>query len=160
LRWRFLAGLSGAAWADPALKVSLEGGGQKVSGHHLQIILLLTVLSLVPAISAHGDILAASSSSCRFLRQAHEHSADAGRNQVLLGLALFLTLFIMAPTIEAVRTEAVQPYLDGQSTSQEALQKGSVPVREFMLRQTREKDLALFVQLSKARGRSRRPTCR
>jgi flagellar biosynthetic protein FliP len=83
-----------------------------------------------------------------FLRQAMS-TAQMPPNQVLLGLALFLTLFVMTPTIQTIHSEAVQPYLNGKVTSLDALKTAARPVREFMLRQTREKDLALFVQLAK-----------
>jgi flagellar biosynthesis protein FliP len=136
------------ALADPSLTVSLEGGGQKGIASTLQIILLLTVLSLVPAILLMVTSFTRIVVVLSFLRQAMS-TPQMPPNQVMLALALFLTLFVMGPTIQQVRSEAVQPYLDGQSTSLEALKKGSVPIRDFMLRQTREKDLALFVQLSR-----------
>ena len=69
-------------------------------------------------------------------------------NQVLIGLALFLTFFIMSPVASQVMDTAVQPYLDGQISQEEAMEIGSRPIKEFMLRQTREKDLALFVNIS------------
>jgi flagellar biosynthetic protein FliP len=137
------------ALADPSLKVSLENGGQKGMATTLQIILLLTVLSLVPAILLMVTSFARIVVVLSFLRQAMS-TPQVPPNQVMLGLALFLTLFVMGPTIQTVNKDAVQPYLSGQMTSLQALKTGSVPVRDFMLRQTREKDLALFVQLSKS----------
>jgi flagellar biosynthetic protein FliP len=138
------------ALADPTLKIALEGtGGQKGIATTLQIILLLTVLSLVPAILLMVTSFARIVVVLSFLRQAMS-TQQMPPNQVLLGLALFLTLFVMGPTIKTVNETAVQPYLNGQATSLQALKTGVVPVREFMLRQTREKDLALFVQLSKS----------
>jgi flagellar biosynthesis protein FliP len=142
--------LPARAQADPTLKVALEGaGGQKGVATTLQIILLLTVLSLVPAILLMATSFARIVVVLSFLRQAMS-TPQMPPNQVMIGLALFLTLFIMGPTIQTVRNDAVQPYMDGKITSIDALKKGVVPVREFMLRQTREKDLALFVQLSKS----------
>jgi flagellar biosynthetic protein FliP len=70
-------------------------------------------------------------------------------NTVLISLALFLTLFTMAPVIEKVNTEGVQPYLDGALQTGEALTRGMQPLRDFMIRQTREQDLALIVELSR-----------
>ena len=70
-------------------------------------------------------------------------------NQVLVGLALFLTFFVMAPTYNEVNKQALQPYLQKSLTHEEAFKRALVPVRKFMLRQTREKDLGLFVHLSK-----------
>jgi flagellar biosynthetic protein FliP len=71
-------------------------------------------------------------------------------SQVLIGLALFLTFFVMAPTWTRVNDEALQPYLAKKVSLQEAFDKGVVPMREFMMRQTREEDLALFVKLANA----------
>ncbi len=69
-------------------------------------------------------------------------------NQILLGLALFLTVFVMAPQWQAVNSEALQPYMRGEITEADAFDRAQRPIREFMLRQTREQDLALFVKLS------------
>ena len=71
-------------------------------------------------------------------------------NQVLIGLALFLTFFVMAPTWSRVQAEAITPYLAGEIGPEEAFNKGTVPVREFMYKQTRAKDLRLFLQVAKA----------
>jgi flagellar biosynthetic protein FliP len=70
-------------------------------------------------------------------------------NQIVVGLSLFLTLFIMAPVWQRVNAEALQPYYEEQISWEEVLQRGTTPVKEFMLRQTREKDIALFVNISK-----------
>ncbi len=144
----FLAAVAAPALADPTLKVAVEGGGPKEMATTLQIILLLTVLSLVPAILLMLTSFARIVVVLSFLRQAMS-TPQMPPNQVLLGLALFLTFFVMGPTIQAVNTTAVQPYMNGQMTSLDALKTGAKPVRDFMLRQTREKDLALFVQLSR-----------
>ncbi len=141
--------LCGQAMADPTLRVTLEDGGPKGMASTLQIVLLLTVLSLVPAILLMVTSFARIVVVLSFLRQAMA-TPQMPPNQVMLGLALFLTLFVMGPTIDSVHSTAVQPYLDGELNSIEALKAGSDPVREFMLRQTREKDLALFVQLSRS----------
>jgi flagellar biosynthesis protein FliP len=84
-----------------------------------------------------------------FLRQALG-TQEMPNNQILLGLALFLTVFIMAPVGERVNTLALQPAMAGQISVGQALERGAPPLREFMLKQTREKDLALFVELSKS----------
>jgi flagellar biosynthetic protein FliP len=81
-----------------------------------------------------------------FLRQALG-TQEMPSNQILIGLTLFLTMFIMAPVAEQVNTLAVQPAIDGRMTVMEAINAGSPPVRDFMLKQTREADLALFVEL-------------
>ena len=69
-------------------------------------------------------------------------------NQILIGLAIFLTFFTMAPVFQDVKAEALDPYLDGAITQEQAIQEGAAPLREFMFKQTREKDLALFVRMS------------
>nr|WP_187142886.1 flagellar type III secretion system pore protein FliP [Thermanaerosceptrum fracticalcis] len=114
----------------------------------LQILALLTILSLAPAIlilmTAFTRIIVVFS----FLRNALA-TQQMPPNQVLIGLALFLTFFVMAPVWNEVNQNALQPYLRGAITQEEALTKGMTPLRDFMVKQTREKDLALFVNLAK-----------
>jgi flagellar biosynthetic protein FliP len=114
----------------------------------LQIIALLTILSLAPSLlmltTAFTRIIVVLS----FTRSALA-TQNQPPNQVLIGLALFLTFFVMAPTWSRVNNEALQPYLRGEISQSQALQRAQVPVREFMLRQTNEKDLALFINLAK-----------
>lgn len=81
-------------------------------------------------------------------------------NMVLIGLALFMTLFIMTPTFDRVYTEAYQPFDSKQIDFREALDKGQAPMKDFMLRQTRESDLALFMRLAGTPPVSRLPSCR
>ena len=113
----------------------------------LQILLVLTLLTFIPA------ILLAMTSFTRIiivlalLRQALGVQ-QVPPNQVLIGLALFLTIFIMRPVGERLYTQVLQPYLEQSITQQVALQKAVEPLRDFMLRQTREPDLALFMQVS------------
>jgi len=113
----------------------------------LQILLLLTVLTLAPAIiillTSFVRIIVVFS----FLRQA-VGTHQMPPNQLLIGLALVLTAFIMAPTINKINQEALQPYLKGEINQEEAFKVGSQPIREFMLKNVREKDLALFVSLA------------
>jgi flagellar biosynthetic protein FliP len=143
-----LAGVLGTpllAHAQERASVAIEGVGS-ISAP-LQIVLLLTLLSFLPA------ILMTMTSFTRivifhFLRQALG-TQEAPSNQILIGLALFLTVFIMAPVGEQLHTLAVQPALDGQITVTEAMQRGAPPLRAFMLKQTRESDLAVFVELGK-----------
>lgn len=142
-----LFGSSLIAKAGPSVTVSLEDASQKDLSTGLQILILITILSLVPAILLMVTSFARIVIVLSFLRQAMATN-QVPPNQVLLSLALFLTLFIMGPTLQEVHKTALQPYLDGQITSQAALQTAVGPIREFMLGQTREKDLALFVQLS------------
>lgn len=115
----------------------------------LQILLLLTLLSFIPA------LLIAMTSFTRIvivlslLRQALGVQ-QVPPNQVLIGLALLLTIFIMRPVGERLHTQVVQPYLAQSLTTPAALQQAVEPLRDFMLRQTREKDLALFIQIAQA----------
>ena len=115
----------------------------------IQLLLLLTVLSLAPAILIMMTSFTRIVIVLSFVRNA-VGMPQVPPNQVLIGLALFLTLFSMSPTLEAVNAEALQPYLSGQISQAEAVKAAERPVRDFMLRQTREKDIALFVYLSKS----------
>lgn len=113
----------------------------------LQILALLTVLTLAPAIlilmTSFTRIIVVFS----FLRNALA-TQQMPPNQVLVGLALFLTFFTMAPVWTEINQNALQPYLNKEITQENAYQKAITPIREFMIKQTREKDLALFVNLS------------
>lgn len=142
-----LSGWSAIATAGPTITVSLEDASQKDLSTGLQILVLITILSLAPAILLMVTSFARIVIVLSFLRQAMATN-QVPPNQVLLSLALFLTLFIMGPTFQEVHQTALRPYLDGQMTSQVALETATGPIRDFMLGQTREKDLALFVQLS------------
>lgn len=113
----------------------------------LQILLLLTVLTLAPAIIIMLTSFVRIVVVFSFLRHAiGTHHMPPG--QLLVGLALILTLFIMAPTITKINETALQPYLKNELTQKEAYDIGVQPIREFMLRQVREKDLALFVSFA------------
>ncbi len=113
----------------------------------LQLLIILAVLTLVPAI-----ILLMTSFTRIVIVLALVRSALATQqtppNQVLIGLALFLTFFIMAPVYGQINDDAVQPYLEEEITQEEALEIGAEPLREFMYGQTREKDLALFLNIA------------
>ena len=113
----------------------------------LQILFLMTVLSLAPAIliltTAFTRIIVVFS----FLKQAMG-TQQVPPPQVLIGLAMFMTFFVMAPTWGRMNDEALQPYLNGKMKMEQAYDKGVVPLREFMFRQTREDDLALFVKMA------------
>jgi len=113
----------------------------------LQLIILLTVLSLAPAILIMLTSFIRIIVVLAFLRSSLA-TQQMPPNQVLVGLALFLTFFIMAPTLNQVNSDAVQPYLKGEIGQQEAFEKAIAPMRSFMFKQTREKDLALFVKMA------------
>lgn len=114
----------------------------------LQIIALLTILSLAPAILILMTSFTRIVVVLSFLRNALA-TQQMPPNQVIIGLALFLTFFTMAPVWSDVNENALQPYLQGDIAQEEAFGKAIQPMREFMIKQTREKDLALFVNLSK-----------
>lgn len=113
----------------------------------LQILFLMTILSLAPAILILTTAFTRIIIVFHFLKQAMG-TQQIPPPQVLIGLALFLTFFVMAPTWNKINDEALQPYLQNKMTLQQAYDKGVVPLREFMFRQTREEDLALFVKMS------------
>ena len=113
----------------------------------LEIILLLTILSVAPAIFIMVTSFTRVVVVFSFLRHALG-TQQAPPTQVMVGLAVFVTIFIMAPVWSNVNENALQPYLDDQITQKEAISNTLTPVREFMLRQTREQDLALFVNMA------------
>jgi len=130
----------------PSVNVNFGGTGPKEISSTLQILLMLTILSLAPA------IIVTMTSFSRFvivfslLRQAlGTHQVPP--NQVLVGLALFMSFLVMSPTLKRIHDEAYVPYTQSKVTQKEALELAGKPMREFMLAHTREKDLALFVSL-------------
>ena len=113
----------------------------------LQLLLALTILSLAPSILVMLTSFTRIVVVFSLLRHALG-TQQMPANQIIVGLSLFLTFFIMTPIWQKVNTQAIQPYFNEQISAQEALKLGSKPVRDFMLKQTREKDLALFVKVS------------
>ncbi len=113
----------------------------------LQILFLMTVLSLAPAILILTTAFTRIIVVFHFLKQAMG-TPQMPPSQVMVGLALFLTFFVMAPVWSKVNDTALQPYLARKITFQEAYDRGVTPIREFMFRQTREEDLALFVKMT------------
>jgi flagellar biosynthetic protein FliP len=140
------------AWAQgtglPTLSLSLgeaDGGGQLVTG--LKVLFLLTILALAPAFLVMVTSFTRIVVVLSFLRQAMGMQS-VPPNPVLVGLALFLTFFVMAPVWQQINDNALQPYLAGQMPEADAWQKGKAPLMRFMLAQTREKDLQLFVDIA------------
>jgi flagellar biosynthetic protein FliP len=114
----------------------------------LEIFFLLTVLSLAPAILIMLTSFTRIVIVLSVLRQAiGTHQMPP--NQIVIGLSLFLTFFIMTPVWQKANQNALQPYLAGELAYQEAVQQASVPLRQFMVRHIREKDLGLFINISK-----------
>lgn len=115
----------------------------------VQLLVLLTLLTILPGILLTVTGFARVLIVLGFLRTGLG-TPTVPPNQVLVGIAFFLTLFVMGPTVDAVRKDAVQPYMDKKIDAQEAFDRGIEPVRAFMFKQTRDRDLALFVKLSKS----------
>jgi flagellar biosynthesis protein FliP len=117
-------------------------------GNAVQLLILIGAVTLIPAmlfcVTGFTRILVV----LGFIRTGLG-TPTAPPNQVLVGIALFLTLFVMAPTFTKVKTDAIDPLTKGDITQAQAFDRGQKPLREFMFRQTRTKDLALFVKLSK-----------
>ncbi len=123
-----------------------EGGSFSLS---IQILVLMTLLTLLPALVLSMSAFVRVVIVLSILRQALG-TAQTPPNQVLLGIALFLTFFVMAPVINAVHQTAVQPYIDGNIGLTEAFDIGVEPLRAFMMNQTRDSDLALFAGIAGA----------
>jgi flagellar biosynthetic protein FliP len=141
------AGIAEAA--PPFLSVSLdEAQAPGQVAVVMQIFLLMTVLSLAPALLIMLTSFTRIAIVLSLLRQAMGAN-QLPPNQILIGLALFLTFFIMTPVWQSVNQSALKPYLQEEISQQEAFQRALTPIREFMLRHTREKDLALLVDVAR-----------
>lgn len=116
----------------------------------LRIVLGLTILAILPALLVSLTSFLRIIIVLSMLRHAIG-MPETPPNTVLIGLALFLTLFTMSPVLERVNKEALQPFMAGSLSIEAACDKGSAPLREFMVRQTREEDLALMVELSRVK---------
>ncbi|MEQ1662713.1 MAG: flagellar type III secretion system pore protein FliP [Thiobacillus sp.] len=145
-----LPGLACAEVAGlPALtSTPAPGGGQNYS-LSLQTLLLLTSLSFLPAALLMMTSFTRIIIVLALLRHALG-TQSSPPNQVLIGLALFLTLFIMTPVLDKIYTDAYQPLSENRITMSEALDKAAPPIRNFMLKQTRESDLAMFIKISRS----------
>lgn len=140
-----------AAPAGPAtpfrLNIGLEGSGQagQVSVA-VQIVIVMTLLSVAPSILLLMTSFTRIVIVLGFVRTALG-TPSAPSNQIIVGLSLFLTFFLMGPVFERVQKEALNPYLDGRITSVEAMDRASVPLKDFMLKQTRTRELEYFLEL-------------
>ena len=147
----FSLALSGYAMAaEPGLaaftSTPTAGGGQTYS-LSLQTLILLTSLSFLPALLLMMSSFTRIIIVLSLLRSALG-TPSSPPNQVLIGLALFLTFFVMSPVLDKIYTDAYVPYTEKKISMEDALNKGIAPLRTFMLRQTRETDLALFLKIS------------
>lgn len=128
------------------LNITSNAGTVKLEST-LQILILLTILSLAPSILIMVTSFTRIIVVFHFLRTALG-TQTTPPNQVLVGLALFITFAVMSPVITQVNTDAVQPFVAGKITQKTAIEKGSAPLKTFMLKQTREKDLKLFMTIN------------
>lgn len=139
--------LAMAADSLPAINSSpAPGGGQNYS-LSVQALLLITSLTFLPAILLMMTAFTRIVIVLSLMRQALG-TATTPPNQVLVGLSLFLTLFVMSPVLDKIYVDAYQPFAEDKITFNQALEKGAQPLKQFMLRQTRQKDLATFIELS------------
>lgn len=153
----FLIGGHNAFAADPQTSDPIPGinfsvgsaGGAAGASNTVTLLLLLTVLSLAPSILIMMTSFTRIVIVLGFVRTSLG-TQQMPPNQVIVGLALFLTFFIMSPTIGEINTTAVQPYLKNELTQTAALQKASLPIKKFMWNHTRPKDLKLFLDYAKA----------
>jgi flagellar biosynthetic protein FliP len=137
------------AWPIPTVKIGV--GEAKDAGEVsvlIQVLILLTVLSLAPAILVMMTSFTRLIVVFSFLRHALGTN-QMPPNQLLIGLALFLTFFIMTPVWQTINEKALTPYKEKKISQAQALEEAVKPVRKFMFKQTREKDLALFIQMAK-----------
>ena len=137
-------------WAAPGLTaftVTPAANGGETYTVTIQILAMMTVLSLLPAALIMTTSFSRIIIVLSILRQALG-TAQTPSNQILLGLALFLTFFIMAPVFTSAYNSGVKPYLDEEMSSEVAFEKASEPFYDFMLNQTRETDLAMFADIA------------
>jgi flagellar biosynthetic protein FliP len=148
-----LLGLSPVlALAEPglaALKIEQGEDGSETYTVTIQVLMFMTALSLLPAALMMMTSFTRIIIVLAIVRQALGTQSSPS-NQVLIGLALFLSLFVMMPVFDQVYDEALSPYMEEQMTAQDALQKAAIPFRGFMLGQTRNDDLMLFANISNA----------
>jgi flagellar biosynthetic protein FliP len=156
-RLQWLVMIAGVAL--PALAIAEQGipaftsipgtGGSTNYSLSLQTLILLTALTFLPAVLLMMTAFTRIVIVLALLRQAIG-TMQSPPNQVLVGLSLFLTFFVMSPVVDKIYAEAYQPYVADKINMVQALEKGAEPLKEFMLRQTRRDDLALFVKISRS----------
>jgi flagellar biosynthetic protein FliP len=133
----------------PTINIGLaEAESPKQVSVLIEILLLFTVLSMAPAILLMMTCFTRLIIVFSFLKKALG-TQTTPPNQVLVGLSLFLTVFIMTPVLTQMNATAIKPYLAEQITAEQALTQATIPLRKFMFKQTREKDIALFLSLAK-----------
>ena len=137
------------AFSLPNISLTMSGGTtepEKVSSL-IQVVILLTILSMAPALL----LMVTSFTRIVIVLSLLRHALGTQTmppNQIIVGLSLFLTFFIMSPVINRVNDEALKPYYEEQISGEQAFEKATIPIKNFMLKQVREKDLALFVKIA------------
>lgn len=133
----------------PKLNISVDGSNNPTDYvSNIKLLILLTILTLLPSFIIMMTSFTRIIVTFSFLKGAMG-TQQSIPNQILIGLALFLTIFIMAPVYNEVNEKALKPFMNNEINQEQAMEYGSKPLREFMLKQTRQKDLKLFVELSK-----------
>jgi flagellar biosynthetic protein FliP len=135
----------------PALTVQSAAGGGQTYSLTIQVLLLMTAVTMLPAILLMMTAFTRIVIVLGILRQAIG-AGNTPPNQVLIGLALFLTLFVMSPVVERINEDAYKPYAAGTIDATVAMDRAVVPLKKFMLDQTRESDIATFVRISGGKG--------
>lgn len=147
--YSFIASAFAAEAKAPGISININTADEGNRADSLQILFLLTILALVPSILIMMTgftrivIVLSLTRNALGLQQTPP-------NQVLAGLALFLTLFLMSPVLNKIHTDAYTPYVKGEITQEQAIDDAMVPMREFMLKQTKKDDINLFLNLSKS----------
>jgi flagellar biosynthesis protein FliP len=141
-----LAAIPAAAPATLKLDMTSTNGQVQMS-MPVQIMILMTLLTFLPAIIISLSSFTRIIIVFHFLRQALG-TQEAPSNQILIGLSLFLSFFVMNPTLTAMYNNAYEPWSKGEIDQSQAFDRGAAPLKQFMLRSTREKDLQLFVEMS------------
>lgn len=139
------------AFADPLTdtlgQILNLDGNPKSTVDSVKLLIILTVLSLAPSFLILTTCFTRIIVVLSFLRNALG-TQQSPPNQILIGLALFLTFFVMQPTYSHIMNEAVTPFIEDEINHEEAFERASIPMKEFMLKETRQKDLALFLRTS------------
>ncbi|MBI3900269.1 MAG: flagellar type III secretion system pore protein FliP [Gammaproteobacteria bacterium] len=149
LLWHSVADAASVNLPGVAVTFNDANGSRQEVSSALQIMVMLTVLSLAPAILVVMTGFTRIIIVLSMLRHAFGMQ-ETPPNTVLVSLALFLTLFTMLPTISQVNEQAYEPYMTGKLSMEKAVDRGMKPMREFMIRQTREQDLQLMLEVAKA----------
>ena len=142
-----LGPLSASAAELPLLSLTTNESGSQTWSLNIRILVLMTVLTLIPALVLSMTSFTRIIVVLAIMRQALG-TQQTPSNNILLGLAVFLSLFVMAPVLEQSYKEGLGPYLDDQIDEQTALERGSAPLLRFMVEQTRETDIELFANIA------------